>query len=379
MGGSRTKGRMQTWVWGLACAALTTAACNSGEKSTSGATGGSGTTTSTGEPSTSGTTTTAVTSTSGTTASGTAATSGATTSSSTGGGPTCNPTAGTATLDADCDLLQLAIMQHDGAPTDVLLTGRVFVVGASMSACAVIDGVDVVSGQAGSSLVQHLGGGTSFVMDGEEHPIASASPAASDFVSKCASDLPSDRFEGYGIVVHGHADGGTFTAQCARASNEGRWPPALRLTCHKNVDEPVASTDATEQTSSFMGMTFTSSTIYGSSVHQAGGALTSANGDVFVIPLRDPFDPGAPLSSHDTTGWMGSVSEQPYLGGTASQIEMLGTGDLLGTDLCPAPPMGMPTFGPPVFLARVTGMGGHGAYSTEMFVTGCIDEMIGGG
>jgi len=279
-------------------------------------------------------------------------------------------------LMADCDLLQLAVMKHDGAPTDLLLTGRVYVTGGGMPTCALIDGVDVITGQMGSPVVQHLPGGTSFAIDGGEHTIGLATPAAADFVTKCASDAPSDRFNGYGIVVHGRVDGGSFTAQCAQASFEGHWPPALRLTCHDNVDTPPTGTDATEQTSSFMGMKFTMGTIYAALPHGAGGALTSAASDMFVIPLRDPFDPGQPLASRNTTGWMGNVSEQPYLGGTASQIEMLSTADLLGPDLCPPVPMGMPMFGPPVFLGRVTGMGGHGAYSTEMFVNGCMDEMI---
>ena len=270
-------------------------------------------------------------------------------------------------------------MKHDGAPTDLLLTGRVYVTSATMPKCALIDGVDVLAGPTGSPVVQHLAGGTSFTMDGGEHEIAFGTPAATDIVGKCASDKASDRFNGYGIVVHGRVDGASFTASCAQASFEGHWPPSLRVTCHDNVDGPPTGTDATEQTSTFMGMTFTTGTIYAFMPHGAGGALTSAASDVFVIPLRDPFDPGMPLASQDTTGWMGTVSEQPYLGATATQIEMLSTSDLLGPELCPNPPMGMPMFGPPVFLARVTGMGGHGAFSTEMFVTGCMNEVIQGG
>jgi hypothetical protein len=284
-------------------------------------------------------------------------------------------------VQADCDLLQLAVLQHDGAPTELLLTGRVFAAATGSSpTCALIDGVDVVQGQAGSTVIQHLDGGTSFSMDGEEHTIAQAPTAASDLVSKCASDDASDRFNGYGIVVHGRVDGGSFTAACAAASFEGRWPPALRLTCHANVDAPPTGSDATEMTSSFMGMTFTTGTIYADSPHDAGGALTTADDHVFVIPLRDPFDPGMPIASHDTSGWMGTVSEQPYLGGTASQFDMLASSDVLGPDLCPPPQMmNPPMYGPPVFLARVTGSGQHGMYSTEIFVSGCIDEDLGSG
>ena len=32
-------------------------------------------------------------------------------------------------------------------------------------------------------------------------------------------------------------DGGTYEARCADAEGGGRWPPALIVTCHANVDE----------------------------------------------------------------------------------------------------------------------------------------------
>jgi hypothetical protein len=272
-------------------------------------------------------------------------------------------------LDADCDLLQLAVMKHDGAATDLRLTGRVYLTQA-MPACAVIDGADVLTG---SNVVQHLPGGESFQIDGSEHEIARVSPAAADIVNRCSSNQASDRFEVYGVVIHGHADGGTFTAKCAQASQEGRWPPALRVTCHDNVDEPPTNGDAVEQASSFMGMNLTTAMLSAYSPHGAGGALQTVDNTVFVIPLRDPFDPGQPIAPRNTTGWMGDVSEQPYLGSTASQFDMNASSDALGSDLCPPTP-GMGT--PPVFLARLTGSGAHGHYSTEVFITSCMTEQI---
>jgi hypothetical protein len=44
------------------------------------------------------------------------------------------------------------------------------------------------------------------------------------------------------------------------------------------------------------------------------------------------------------------------------------------TQLCPPPMTGLPGPGyvpPPVFLARITGTGGHGTFSTEVFVNMC--------
>src|SRR4051812_48483179 len=43
---------------------------------------------------------------------------------------TCHPTPGTATHTPGCDDFRLAVIAHDGAPSDLLLSGRIYAVDA---------------------------------------------------------------------------------------------------------------------------------------------------------------------------------------------------------------------------------------------------------
>lgn len=287
-------------------------------------------------------------------------------------GGVCAPTPGTAVTMTGCDLLQLAIIEHDGAPSEVRLTGRIYPIGSTPTGCAVVDGVDILSGGIGSALVQHLPGGETVTLDSSERELARGVPVA-DLTDRCASDDQAMRFEVYGIVVRGRVDGGTFEADCARAEGGGRWPPALRVTCHRNIEEPPYGGNASVSLGSFMGTTFASTMLYAAAQHGPTGALTTVDSTIHVIARRESFDPGPPIASHDTTGWMGSASES---GSTPSysQLQAFAGDAQFGTDLCPPPsttPPGPGWIAPPVFLARMTGMGGHGAYSTEVFVNGC--------
>src|SRR5690242_12960749 len=69
-----------------------------------------------------------------------------------GGPAACTPLPGTGTYDGYCDLFELAILAHDGAPTEARLSGRVMPSGAGTPTCAVIDGVDVLTGGVGSAV-----------------------------------------------------------------------------------------------------------------------------------------------------------------------------------------------------------------------------------
>lgn len=293
-----------------------------------------------------------------------------------GGGDTgtlaCSPAPGTGSQTTGCDLLQLAIIDHDGAPSELVLTGRIYSITGASGECAVVDGVDIVEGSAASPIVQHLPGGTSVLLDSAEREIARGVPVAA-IAGACASDDPAMRFDSYGIVVHGRVDGGTFEAQCARAEGGGRWPPALRVTCHRNVEQPPYGGSAMVSNGSFMGTTFSSTMLFAATAHGPGGALTSVDDTIHVIAQRSIFDTGAPIASHDTTGWTGSASES---GSTPaySQLQAFASAAQFDLELCPPPMTGLPGPGdvpPPVFLARLTGQGGHGAYSTEVFVNGC--------
>jgi hypothetical protein len=123
-----------------------------------------------------------------------------------------------------------------------------------------------------------------------------------------------------------------------------------------------------------MGTTYTMSRLDSFAAHGPGGALLTVDDTVHVIAYRSAFDPGPPIPSHDTTGWSGSVSETLGPPTAGSQIAMYTSNAAFDTDLCPPPMTGLPDPTippPPVFLARVTGSGEHGAYSTELYVNYC--------
>ncbi len=379
----RTKARMLSsrWILGSAALALVAAACSSSHAVSSGADSTGAPTSSAGTATTGSggaATSTGATGGSATTGTGAGTTTGAgggTATTGTGGSPpVCMPAAGSAVITMDCDSLQLAVLQHTGAASDLRLTGRLFTAGTSSPTCAVIDGVDIVSGPAGSAVVQHLAGGESVPLDDEEELIATGTPPVADIEGRCASDDPAQRFDVYGVVVKGRVDGGTFQANCALAEGGGRWPPALRVTCHKNVDLPPDSGDVSVMTSTFMGMTFTTTQLFANAPHDAGGALQTVGTTLHIIAQRSPFDTAAPIVSHDTTGWMSAVSETLPPSAPASQMEYFASSNLLGTDICAPAPSGPPGPGyvpPPVVLAAATGTGQHGAFSTEIFITQC--------
>jgi hypothetical protein len=284
----------------------------------------------------------------------------------------CMPTGGTAMVSPGCDLLQLAVIEHDGAPSELVLTGRIYPVTGTDGECAVVDGVDIVQDSASSTVIQHLEGGTSVLLDSAESEIARGVPSSA-IAAACATDDPAVRFDSYGIVVHGRVDGGTFEARCARAEGGGRWPPALRITCHRNVESPAYGGNAIVSHGSFMGHTIDSTMLYAAASHGPTGALTSVDATIHVIPRRSIFDTGAPLAPFDTTGWTGSANES----GTTpsySQLQAFASTLQFDMDLCPPPMTGTPGpdyVPPPVFLARFTGTGGHGTYATEAYVGVC--------
>jgi hypothetical protein len=220
-----------------------------------------------------------------------------------------------------------------------------------------------------------MAGGHDVAIDDEEDLLADGAAPVTDISGRCASDDPAQRFNVYGIVVKGRVDGGTFVANCALAEGGSRWPPALRVTCHKNVDLPADDGDVLVMSGSVMGMSFTTTQLSADAPHGAGGALQTLDGTLHVIPLRSFDDPGQPIPSQDVPGWMTAVAETLPPSAPASQMSFFASSNLLGSDLCPPAPSGPPgpnTVSPPVFLARATGNGGHGAFSTEIFVTQCL-------
>ena len=277
----------------------------------------------------------------------------------------CVPSAGSATVDMNCDLLELAILRRDGMPEEVRLTGRLF---GGTGTCVLVDGVDILTG---TTVVQHLAGGASAMLESERAEFGRGVPDPR-VAARCDSD--ENRFGGFGIVITGRTDGGTFSARCADADSGGHWPPNLRVTCHHNVDAAPLPTVPYVMNSSFMGIPLSSTMLQTVVPHDGSGALTTVDATAHIIPQRSIFDPGAPLTPRDTGPWMGSVYEStpPMFAGTS--VSLFSDATPFGLDLCPPPETGPPGPGfipPPVFLARITGTGGHGAFSTEVFANGC--------
>lgn len=286
-----------------------------------------------------------------------------------GGSAVCTPTPGTDVLDASCDLVEVAILTYDDAPSEVVISGRVSLFGGA-SGCAVLDSVDLLEGNVGSTVVQHLEGGGTLSLEGGVSPLGRGAPTSA-LAEVCATDDPARRFEPFGVVIRGRVDGGTFQATCARADAGSHWPPALRVTCHHGVSAPPSEGYAMVQHNTFMGHEFVASMLASSVTHAPSAALTSIDETIHLIPQRSIFDTALPLAPRDTVGWMGTVTESGETP-SRSQLQAFVDQDVLGADLCPPPMTPGPGYvPPPVFLARFTGQGQEGAYVTEVFVGAC--------
>jgi hypothetical protein len=273
----------------------------------------------------------------------------------------CVPSAGTMTISTECDLVQLAILRNGGA-AEVRVSGRVGVGNLSMPPCAIADSVDVVSSGMTVATIPGLPG--SGAMSADSTPLA-AGPANAALTKLCASD--SGRFDGVGLVVHGHMDGGTFTAMCGNNTPDMRWPPSVVITCHTGLTRAPLVSDA--QVTSAMGIGMAYDEIF-SAIPQPP-VVTSVDPTVHIIP--GTLFAGTPLSPSDTMGWMTSESTmmEPD-GSTVTDLSLVNVTDVLGSQLCPPgctmPPCPMV---PPVFLARVTGATDSGPFESELYVPMC--------
>jgi hypothetical protein len=281
-----------------------------------------------------------------------------------GAATACVPSTGSMSVTTDCAWVQVAILRNTGAP-EVTITGGIIPSNASMPPCAVTDSVDVVSGGVTIATVPGLPGSDTTSPD---RALAAAGPANAALAGLCASD--SGRFDGIGLVVHGHMDGGTFTATCGSNASGTTWPPSVVLTCHTGLAKAPLASDAS--VTSIMGFAY----------DQMNGAIpqppvvTSIDPTVHIVPGTPPFSP-VPLSPSDTMGWMTSVSTmmQPD-GSSLTNLSLTTSMDVLGSQLCPVgcitPPCPNP---PPVFLARVTGATDSGAFESELYVPMCLTGM----
>ncbi len=304
---------------------------------------------------------------SGTTAGdgGTAPSDGGTTPTDGGGpGPSCTPTSGGATASAYCDLFQLAVMDDGSGAATARLSGRLTPDGLTDGGCATVDSIEV---QEGGATIGTLDGVGAFET-GSQNAVLARTPALPEMKTRCEGD--ANRFGGFGFIIRGRMDGGTFEAHCADAEGGGRWPPALVVSCHQNVDEPPFSTYVSVEPYD----TFTFTTIDVTAPHGPGGALTSVDGTVHVIAGADPWSGGVVPDPFDITGVDGSTSEgSAPLTGAYSDLSLSTMGDPFRVDLCPVgwDGTGPEPDPPPVMLLRITGTGARGPFSTEAYVDDC--------
>jgi hypothetical protein len=281
--------------------------------------------------------------------------------SSDGGGAdapvACAPTPGPATGGASCDLFELALYTFDDAAPRAELRGRLTPEGLTEGGCFVIDSVEV-----------QVAGATVATLEGAPG-LLGAGPAFAELTARCEDDV--DRFGRFGFLVHGRLDGGTFTGECADAEGGSRWPPAVRVTCHHNVDRSPFDANAMVSQSSFGD----SSNVHVTMLHGPGGAITSADDTIHVIPgFASGFGPTLMLEPFDSSGWTASVSESTSPAGTTSQIQLF-SDTALPPEICPPPslePPGPEDPLPGVFLVGITGSSEHGPYRTEAYVNYCV-------
>lgn len=283
-------------------------------------------------------------------------------------GPACEPTAGAAEVEGYCDDFELALIDDGTGGVTARLTGRVRPDGLADGGCATIDEIEV---QQGGSTIGTLSGIGAFSVH-DHNGVLARTEALPEMTARCADD--AERFGGFGFIVRGRMDGGTFETRCADAEGGSRWPPALVVTCHENVDEPPFGGYAMVEHLSAGGSSFLFTTFDLTVPHGSGGALLTADDTVRVIAHADPWSSFLVPDPFDISGFDTSVSEgSAPLPGTYSQVYMTRDGDSLGMDLCPPPDTdpGDDWEAPPVMLVRITGTGERGAYSTEAYVDYC--------
>lgn len=287
----------------------------------------------------------------------------------TDGGGTCEPSPGPATGDGYCDLFELGVFTFDDGAPEARLFGRLMPDGVAEGGCFVVDEVDV---QRGGVTIGTLDG-VGVPIPGGDNPMLARGAPLPEMTERCEGD--DERFGGWGFVVRGRVEGGTFEARCADAEGGSRWPPAVRTTCHHNVVARSIASYATVSSSASFSSTMLTTFV----PHEAGGALTAIDPSVHVIPGFAPaaFGPPPPmLDPFDATPFSTSVHEGTLPGTTtlSTQVSLLANAVRFPLEICPPPSTGIPMPGdplPPVFLVHMTGTSEAGRFSTDLYVNNC--------
>lgn len=274
----------------------------------------------------------------------------------------CSPSdAGALQSNYYCDTASVHVLSMVGAPTRVMAFARLGTGGSTE--CGVVDSVEILRG---STVLQRVDAQQIFSVGATSSLVASATAEA--MVEGTCTDR-TGRLNAYGMIIRGRNARGPFEARCGTAESGGRWPPALHVACHRNLEQPPRAFPPAMFTVMSVGPG-TATSAYASIPHEAGSpALTAIDGTIEVLsPQRSPLSPGAPLMGATTSGWMNLVSESSMSGTSWTQLTLNSFGTApLPSELCPAPGMPGPGFvPPPYFLAKLTGRNARGAVSTEV-------------
>jgi hypothetical protein len=158
-------------------------------------------------------------------------------------------------------------------------------------------------------------------------------------------------------------DGGTFVAKCGNNTPDTGFPPRVVISCHSGLSAPPLGGNAYVQVLGSMAFPQVIAIL------PQPPMVTGADPTVHIIPDPAPFE--SPMMPFDTTGWMALVGSMPEPNGTvATNIAFNQTTDVLGTQLCPAPPVN-PMHPGPALLARITGATSGGPFESEVFLRFC--------
>jgi hypothetical protein len=254
--------------------------------------------------------------------------------------------------------VRIGVMQNPGKPARLDIRARI----SAGVGCALVDQVILGDDQ---NPIQTIDAGGIEALDYNERLLdVEAVPEISGL---CSDE--TQRIEPFGFIAKGRMDGGTFTAKCGPAGFGTGWPPHVVVSCHSGIaEQPYAGNSTVDVLGSF-----TSTTLWAAFRHPPeGGKPLSATGDIRILPYVSPFPPKPSIDAFDTTGWQPSFSESIISEKPVTQFQAANGSDVLGPDVCPAYDPGNPTPDPgPVFLAKVSGAGSEGAFSSEIFVGIC--------
>jgi len=277
----------------------------------------------------------------------------------------CKLAPGNAKVGSYCDLFRLALIDDGTGVTRAHLSGRLIADGIPDGDCIVVDEVEVLQGAAA---IGTLAGAGEFI-SGDQDGVIAQGLAFSEMTSRCADE--ANRADGFGFVVRGRVEGGSFEAHCADAESGIRWPPALIVTCHKNIEKPPTYGYLTVDT--FDGAS--NSTISVSVPQSAGHKLLTVNTSIRVMPVGNSLSSpitATPFDVNDVGGVVTSIETSPQ--GPYADVLLSKFEDIFGTELCPiitGEDPGLDPQMPPLLLIRFSGESEAGPYSAEAYFESC--------